>query len=137
IIILINLPLIPYFFKEVFVGAFMPHAIFGGTIGTALAQGVKRGLMSNEAGQGTITMAASVANNRHPCEQGLVQSFGVFFDTMVICTLTGFIVVMAHIWTGYTDGAMWDSVKASKLTLYLTSVKTLVPGFIATLVEII
>ncbi|RKS84498.1 AGCS family alanine or glycine:cation symporter [Orbus hercynius] len=137
IIILINFPLIPYFFKEVVVGAFLPHAIFGGTIGTALAQGVKRGLMSNEAGQGTITMAAAVANNRHPCEQGLVQSFGVFFDTMVICTMTGFIVVMAHVWTGYTDGAMWDSVRASKITLYLSSVETLVPVSIAKAVEII
>lgn len=137
IIILINFPLIPYFFKEVIVGAFLPHAIFGGTIGTALAQGVKRGLMSNEAGQGTITMAAAVANNRHPCEQGLVQSFGVFFDTMVICTATGFIVVMAHVWTGYTDGAMWESVRASKIGLYLTSVKELAPNGIATAVEII
>lgn len=137
IIILINFPLIPYFFKEVFVGAFMPHAVFGGTIGTALAQGVKRGLMSNEAGQGTITMAASVANNRHPCEQGLVQSFGVFFDTMVICTMTGFIVVMAHVWTGSIDGSMWESVRASKLGLYLHSVKELIPFSIATIIEII
>lgn len=137
IIILINIPLIPYFFEEVIVGAFSPHAMFGGTIGTALAQGVKRGLMSNEAGQGTITMAAAVARNRHPCEQGLVQSFGVFFDTMIICTLTGFIVVMAHVWTGYTDGAMWDSVKASKITLYLSSVQTLVPASIAGVVKII
>lgn len=137
IIILINFPLIPYFFKEVVVGAFLPHAIFGGTIGTALAQGVKRGLMSNEAGQGTITMAASVANNRHPCEQGLVQSFGVFFDTMVICTMTGFIVVMAHVWTGYTDGAIWESVRASKLPLYLSSVEALVPVSIARIIEII
>ncbi|WP_392566962.1 amino acid carrier protein [Utexia brackfieldae] len=137
IIILINFPLIPYFFKEVFVGAFLPHAIFGGAIGTALAQGVKRGLMSNEAGQGTITMAAAVANNRHPCEQGLVQSFGVFFDTMVICTLTGFIVVMAHVWTGSVDGVVWESIKASKLSLYLTSVKALVPGMLAATIEII
>jgi AGCS family alanine or glycine:cation symporter len=63
VIILINLPLIPYFFHEVIVGAFAPHALFGGAIGTALAQGVKRGLMSNEAGQGTITMAAAIADN--------------------------------------------------------------------------
>lgn len=137
IIIIINFPLIPYFFKEVLVGAFLPHAIFGGTIGTALAQGVKRGLMSNEAGQGTITMAAAVANNRHPCEQGLVQSFGVFFDTMVICTLTGFIVVMAHVWTGYTVGPEWESIRASKITLYLTSVQALVPASIASVVKII
>ncbi|WP_392560904.1 amino acid carrier protein [Orbus sturtevantii] len=137
IIILINFPLIPYFFHEVVVGAFLPHAIFGGTIGTALAQGVKRGLMSNEAGQGTITMAAAVADNRHPCEQGLVQSFGVFFDTMVICTMTGFIVVMAHVWTGSVDGVVWESVRASKIMLYLSSVEALVPTSIAAIVEII
>ncbi len=137
IIILINLPLVPYFFKEVFVGAFAPHAIFGGMIGTALAQGVKRGLMSNEAGQGTITMAAAVADNDHPCEQGFVQSLGVFFDTMVICTMTGFIVVMAHVWTGSIDGQAWDSVKASKITVYLASVQTLVPAYAANLVKII
>lgn len=137
IIILINLPLIPYFFQEVIIGAFSPHAIFGGAMGTALAQGVKRGLMSNEAGQGTITMAAAVADNNHPCEQGFVQSLGVFFDTMVICTMTGFIVIMAHIWTGHIDGVVWDSIRASKLTVYLTSVQSLVPTGIAGVVKII
>lgn len=137
IIILINLPAVPYFFHEVFVGAFAPHAIFGGAIGTALAQGVKRGLMSNEAGQGTITMAAAVADNNHPCEQGFVQSLGVFFDTMVICTMTGFIVVMAHVWTGTVDGMVWESVRASKLTVYLGSVQALVPDNVALVVKVI
>lgn len=137
VIILMNLPVLPYFFQEVFVGAFTPHAIFGGAIGVAIAQGVKRGLMSNEAGQGTITMAAAVADNKHPCEQGFVQSLGVCFDTMVICTMTGFIVIMAHIWTGHVDGVMWESVRVSKLGTYLASVQALVPGSIATLVEII
>ncbi|MDF3936050.1 alanine/glycine:cation symporter family protein [Pseudomonas citronellolis] len=137
LIILINLPLVPYFFHEVLVGAFAPHALFGGAMGTALAQGVKRGLMSNEAGQGTITMAAAVADNRHPCEQGFVQSLGVFFDTMVICTLTGFIVVMAHLWTGATDGAAWDSLRASKINLYLGSVHSLVPAALADAVRVL
>jgi AGCS family alanine or glycine:cation symporter len=137
VIILINLPLIPYFFHEVFVGAFAPHALFGGAIGTALAQGVKRGLMSNEAGQGTITMAAAIADNDHPCEQGFVQSLGVFFDTMVICTMTGFIVVMAHVWTGTVDGQAWESVRASKITVYLASVETLVPVSVAHVVKIV
>jgi len=71
------------------------------------------------------------------CEQGLVQSFGVFFDTMVICTMTGFIVVMAHVWTGSVDGVMWESVRASKIMLYLSSVEALVPTSISTVVEII
>lgn len=137
VIIIINFPLIPYFFKEVFIGAFLPQAIFGGTIGTALAQGVKRGLMSNEAGQGTITMAAAVADSQHPCEQGLVQSFAVFVDTMVICTLTGFIVVMAHVWAGDVEGVVWNSIKESKITLYLTSLKTLTPSAFVTTVETI
>lgn len=119
------------------VGAFSPHALFGGAIGTALAQGVKRGLMSNEAGQGTITMAAAIADNDHPCEQGFVQSLGVFFDTMVICTMTGFIVVMAHVWTGTVDGQAWESVRASKITVYLASVQTLVPASVGNLVKIV
>ncbi|KMZ12104.1 Sodium/glycine symporter GlyP [Candidatus Burkholderia humilis] len=137
VIIVINLPLIPYFFREVVIGAFAPYALFGGMIGTALAQGVKRGLMSNEAEQGTITMAAAIADNDHPCEQGFVQSLGVFFDTMVICTMTGFIVVMAHVWTGAVDGQAWESVRASKLTVYLASVQALVPVSVAHVVQIV
>ncbi len=136
IIILINLPLVPYFFKAVIVGAFSPEALFGGTIGTAIAQGVKRGLMSNEAGQGTITMAAAVADNNHPCEQGLVQSLGVFVDTMIICTMTGFVVVMAHVWSG-TAGAEWEALRASKIGLYLGSVQTLTPEPLIDIVKII
>lgn len=127
VLCVINYSQIPYFFTAVFAGAFQPDAIFGGAFGVALAQGVKRGLMSNEAGQGTITMAAAVADNDHPCEQGFIQAIGVFLDTMVICSMTAFVVVMAHIWTGEA-GVAWASVKASKLTVYLASISHLVPG---------
>ena len=127
LIILVNLDKIPYFFKAVFGGAFKPNALFGGGFGVALAQGIKRGLMSNEAGQGTITIAAAVAENKHPVEQGFVQSIGVFLDTMVICSMTGFLIVMAHVWTG-TAGVAWETISASKLTVYLSSVQYLVPG---------
>ncbi len=58
---------------------------FGGAFGAVLAQGVKRGLMSNEAGQGTITMSAA-AEMHHPCEQGIISAIGVFLDTIIICT---------------------------------------------------
>lgn len=126
-IILLNLPLIPYFFKEVIVGAFSPNAIFGGAFGVALAQGIKRGLMSNEAGQGTITIAAAVSENDHPCEQGFIQAIGVFLDTMIICTMTGFLIVMAHVWTGEA-GVAWETIRDSKITVYLMSVQHLVPG---------
>ncbi|KUO74952.1 MAG: amidophosphoribosyltransferase [Clostridia bacterium BRH_c25] len=126
-IIIINFNLIPYFFKVVFAGAFKPDAIFGGAFGVALSQGIKRGLMSNEAGQGTITMAAAVADNEHPCDQGFVQAIGVFLDTIIICTMTGFLVVMAHVWTGEA-GVAWDAIKDAKLTVYLASIQHLVPG---------
>ena len=124
-LVFLNLGRIPYFFSAVFGGAFKPQAVFGGLFGTVLAQGVKRGLMSNEAGQGTITMAAAVANNDHPCEQGFVQAIGVFLDTIVICTLTGFVVVMAHLWTG-DDSAKWMAM--DKLPKFLVSAQELTPG---------
>ncbi len=127
IIIAFNLDKIPYFFKAVFQGAFRPDAIFGGAFGVALAQGIKRGLMSNEAGQGTITMAAAVANNNHPVEQGFVQAIGVFLDTMIICTMTGFVVVMASLWTG-NGGVQWEVISGAKLTVYLKSLQYLMPG---------
>ena len=116
--------LVPNAFRAVFSGAFTPEAVFGGAFGTALVQGVKRGLMSNEAGQGTITMAAAAADAKHPCEQGIVAALGVFLDTHIICTMTGFIVVMAHVWT--TNFAAWD--KAGKLPKFLMSVQQMTPA---------
>lgn len=124
-LIIINFTRIPFFFAEVFKGAFSPDAFFGGAFGTVLAQGVKRGLMSNEAGQGTITMPAAAADASHPCEQGIVSSLGVFLDTIVICTLTGFVVVMAHCWIG-DGGAAWASL--DKLPMFTESIATLTPG---------
>ena len=125
VLIAMNLKEVPYFFKAVFTQAFTAEAVFGGTFGTVLVQGIKRGLMSNEAGQGTISMAAGAANTEHPCEQGCVQAIGVFLDTIVICTLTGFVVVMAHLWNGPNANA-WFGL--DKLPKYLTSASALTPG---------
>ena len=124
-LIVINFTRIPFFFSAVFGGAFTPEAFFGGAFGTVLAQGVKRGLMSNEAGQGTITMPAAAAEQSHPCEQGVVSSLGVFLDTIVICTLTGFVVVMAHCWLG-DGGKAWATL--DKLPMFTESVAALTPG---------
>ena len=125
VLVVINFTRIPFFFLSVFKGAFAPEAIFGGAFGTVLAQGVKRGLMSNEAGQGTITMPAAAADAEHPCEQGIVSSLGVFLDTIVICTLTGFVVVMAHCWIGEGSEA-WMAL--DKLPMFTESIATLTPG---------
>ena len=126
LIILFNLDKIPMFFSAVFKEAFSPRAMFGGAIGTTIYQGVRRGLMSNEAGQGTITMAASIAENNHPVEQGLTQSLGVFLDTMIICTMTGLVIIMASVWDVNPD--VYQSISASKLDVYLLSIDTLIPG---------
>ncbi len=125
VLIVLNLDAVPYFFKSVFGGAFTPEAIFGGLFGTVLAQGVKRGLMSNEAGQGTITMSAAAADAKHPCEQGMLASIGVFLDTIIICTLSGFVVVLAHCWDG-ANGEAW--MQMDKLPKFLASIAALTPG---------
>lgn len=125
VLIVLNISSIPYFFKAVFTGAFKPEAFFGGMFGTVLAQGVKRGLMSNEAGQGTITMSAAASDAKHPCEQGILASIGVFLDTIVICTLSGFVVVMAHCWDG-PNAAAWAEL--DKLPKFTESIATLTPG---------
>ena len=125
ILIIINIAQVPYFIKSVFSGAFKPEAFFGGVFGTVLAQGVKRGLMSNEAGQGTITMSAATAETKHPCEQGIISSIGVFLDTIVICTLTGFVVIMAHCWSTDQKEA-WAAL--DKLPKFTESVARLTPG---------
>ena len=125
VLIVVNINRIPWFFYAVFSEAFKPEAVFGGAFGIALAQGVKRGLMSNEAGQGTITMPAAASDAAHPCDQGCVQAIGVFLDTIVICTLTGFVVVMGRVWQ--TDNASaWFEM--GKLPKYLASATELAPG---------
>ena len=125
VLVVVNINRIPFFFKSVFGGAFRPKAFFGGAFGIVLAQGVKRGLMSNEAGQGTITMSAAAADAKHPCEQGIVASLGVFLDTIVICTMTGFVVVMAHSWMG-PNAAAWTEM--DKLPKFTASIAELTPG---------
>lgn len=125
VLIVINFTRIPWFFYAVFTEAFKPEAVFGGAFGTALVQGVKRGLMSNEAGQGTITMPAAASNAVHPCDQGCVQAVGVFLDTIVICTLTGFVVVMGRVWQTDASAAWFD---LGKLPKFLASVTELTPG---------
>ena len=68
--------------------------VAGAGLGVAFAQGMRRGLFSNEAGQGSAPNAAATATVSHPVKQGLVQTLGVYFDTLVVCTITAFIVLL-------------------------------------------
>ena len=104
-LVVCNFTRIPWFFQAVFGQAFSPDAVFGGAFGTVLSQGIKRGLMSNEAGQGTITMPAAAADANHPCDQGCVQAIGVFLDTIVICTLTALVILCSQVPVSYGQAA--------------------------------
>ena len=125
-IVVVNIDKLPVFFVSVFKGAFRPDAIFGGMFGVALIQGIKRGLLSNEAGMGTTTMAAASADNDHPCEQGFIQSIAVFLDTFIICTMTGFMVTMGAIWSH--PAYDWESISNSIIDVFTQSVAVLMPG---------
>ena len=80
-------------FADIFSSAFGAHAAFGAIIGQAVAWGVKRGVYANEAGQGTGPHAAAAAEVSHPAKQGYVQAFAIYFDTMLVCTSTAFLLL--------------------------------------------
>ena len=108
-IIIINFKEIPSLFQTIFESAFGIKQVIGGGIGAALLQGIKRGLFSNEAGMGSAPNAAATATVSHPVKQGLIQTLGVFTDTLIICTSTAFIILLS--------GAPLDgSVKGIELT---------------------
>ena len=93
-VLIVNAVHIPGLFMSIIEAAFGIKQAVGGTIGAAMLQGIKRGLYSNEAGMGSAPNAAATSNVSHPVKQGLLQAFGVFVDTILICSATGFIVLL-------------------------------------------
>ena len=105
IICLMNLSQFGTVLGQIFTSAFSAQATVGGLGGgivAAMINGTKRGLFSNEAGQGTAPNAAATATVSHPVRQGLIQSLGVFIDTIVVCTATAFVILIAgeKVWGG-------------------------------------
>lgn len=98
VIIGINITEIPAVFKLIFESAFGVDATFGGILGSAIAMGVKRGLYSNEAGQGTAPHAAAAAEVEHPAQQGLVQAFSIYIDTLFVCSATAFMILFSGLY---------------------------------------
>ena len=94
-VVLLNLPKLPGVLALIFTDAFSWHNVAGGTIGATVMMGARRGLFSNEAGMGSAPNAAATANTSHPAKQGYVQAFGVFVDTLLICSCTAFIVLLS------------------------------------------
>ena len=93
-VIFTNLELLPDVFGRIFAEAFGLRQVAAGGFGAALMNGVKRGLFSNEAGSGSAPCAAAAAEVSHPAKSGLLQAFGVFIDTIVICSCTAMIMLL-------------------------------------------
>jgi AGCS family alanine or glycine:cation symporter len=94
IIIVLDFKRVPSMLALVVSSAVGKNAIFGGIVGSAISWGVKRGIFSNEAGQGTGPQAAAAAEVAHPAQQGLVQAFSVYVDTLFVCSATGFMLLL-------------------------------------------
>lgn len=103
IIIGMNITELPGVIKLIFSSAFGFDSTFGGMIGAAIAWGVKRGIYSNEAGQGTGPHAAAAAEVSHPVKQGLVQAFSVYIDTLLVCSATAFMILFTGMYNVQLD----------------------------------
>lgn len=94
-IVLFNIGKLPAVLELIIGNAFGLEQVLGGSVGAALMQGIKRGLFSNEAGMGSAPNVAATADVSHPVKQGLIQTLGVFTDTLIICTCTAFIILFS------------------------------------------
>ena len=108
IVVVINIGYIPTVFATIFEEAFDFKAIFGAFAGSAMMQGIRRGLYSNEAGIGSAPNAAASANVSHPVKQGLVQMLSVFIDTLLLCTATAMMCMSSGVAPSEAlQGAPW------------------------------
>ena len=106
VIIVMNYHQIPHVFKIIVLDAFGFTQIAGGGIGAAMMNGIKRGLFSNEAGEGSAPNVAATAVTTHPVKQGLIQALGVFTDTLVVCSCTAFIILISGLYQNTTSSGI-------------------------------
>ncbi|MGI5824301.1 MAG: alanine/glycine:cation symporter family protein [Bacillota bacterium] len=99
-VVIVNIGQVPAMFAMIFKAAFNIEAVGGAAIGTVIYQGLKRGVFSNGAGQGDAPTAGAAANVSHPAKQGMFGTFAVFMDTIVVCTLTAFVIIITGAYSG-------------------------------------
>ncbi len=95
VVLAFNWRAIPGLLSMIVTNAFGINPVCGGILGSTIMMGVKRGLFSNEAGQGTVAIPSASADVKHPAEQGLVQAFSVYVDTLLVCTATALMILSA------------------------------------------
>ena len=104
IVILLNITSLPGVIYDIVTNAFGLQEAVGGGMGAAVAQGLRRGLFSNEAGLGSALNVAATAEVRHPISQGITQSFSVFIDTIIICSCTAFVILLGDVYVPGAEG---------------------------------
>ena len=102
VVVIMNIDLVPHVLKLIITNAFGFEQVAGGGLGMTIMIGIRRGLFSNEAGEGSAPNVAATADISHPVKQGLIQSLGVFTDTLLVCSCTAFLVLISGLYT--TDG---------------------------------
>ena len=99
VVIAMNIEHIPHVMKVIVYDAFGVQQVAGGGLGATMMMGIKRGLFSNEAGEGSAPNVAATAAVSHPVKQGLIQALGVFTDTLLVCSCTAFIILLSGLYT--------------------------------------
>lgn len=127
IVIAFNFNNIPNAIKLIIESAFNPKAAIGGAVGvsiiTVMKSGIARGIFSNEAGLGSAPIAAAAAKTKSPVKQGLISMTGTFFDTILICTMTGIVIVLTGAYAGNLEGAALTT-KAFEMGLPISNIGT-------------
>ncbi|GIN61013.1 sodium:alanine symporter [Robertmurraya siralis] len=140
IIVIMNIDRVPEVLGLIFSSAFALNSAFGGILGAAISWGVKRGVYSNEAGQGTGPHAAAAAEVSHPAKQGLVQAFSVYIDTLFICSATAFMILITGMYNVTPEGEEAIVVNLAEMEpgpgYTQSAVESVMPGFGAPFVAI-
>lgn len=120
IVIIVNIGKFGEVLGLIFSSAFGANALYGGLFGTMVGWGVKRGIYSNEAGQGSQPHAAAAAEVTHPAKQGLVQAFSVYIDTLFVCSATGFMILMTGAYNVLGTRDIGGGIKGAEGATFIT-----------------
>lgn len=133
VIVFMHVDMLADILKLIVSSAFGMDAGFGAILGMAVSWGVKRGIYSNEAGQGTGPHASSAASVSHPVKQGLVQAFSVYVDTLLVCSATAFMILITGSYNvvGLDNNHIFEGLKnvATGPAYTQAAVESLMPGF--------